>query len=743
VNRRNPWKAATAALLLLGGPAARAVEIHIENNNAPGVGFNDRTPVTPLTLNFGTTRGDQALIDFQTGAAIWGAILRSPVPILIDSAFITAQDDSRFACSASSTVLGYARLTTYDVAPTFPIPQAGYVAALANALAGTDLTPSEAHILARFNADLGTAACAFPAAWYFGLDTQIQGSNVSLLVTLLHEFGHGLGYISFVDPSSGSSSTDPFSSFDYRLFDVDAGTQWTSDTSAERKSLVVTPRSVAFDGTTVRADIPQFLLDVPTLTVSANGGPSTQLVSVPGLFSGPLTGSGAVVVANPLDACADFTNAAQLSGRVALIRRSNPDAGLPCHFWDKANRAEDAGATAVLIFDYTSEPLVEMQGAPQLSIPAVFISQQDGQTLQNEVGQGTVTAGFIPSAEPSNTDPSGTRVLLYTPTTLSLGSTLNHWNSNSYPHTLLMEYSIQDDIRLNLDLTPAVMADMGWSVVQGLSVSVVKALDPNVPAGGEARFLIAIVNRRQTAIDSVSLNLQSPSGTTLVSNQGACTTAFPCALGTLPPGAVLLMVTTLRAAASAADPFTVTATLSPATVFAGDNLTATTTPPVATGGDLQVSVSGPTQLVANATASFKTTVTNAGPGTAAGVSLGGQLVASDGTPLTATNAGACIGNFPCPLGAMVSGASQTINSTFTVPAGFTAGVTFTATATSTTPDPNPANNTATASIAGSGSDGGTGSSSKGGCSATGEPATALAFGALAMALALRRRGNPT
>jgi hypothetical protein len=733
MSHRHPARVAAAALVLLAGPAALAVEIRVQNNNAPGVGFNDQTPATPVALNFGTTRGDQALIDFQTGAAIWGATLRSPVPVVIDSAFVTGAEDSRFACSASSTVLGYARLTSYEVGTTFPNPQAGYVAALANALAGMDFTPGEAHISARFNADLGTAACAFPAAWYFGLDTQIPGSDVSLLVTLSHEFGHGLGYVSFVDASSGSSGTDPFSIFDYHVFDVDAGTVWTTDSVPERQKLAVTPLGLGFDGAAIRAGIPQFLQDVPILTVSANGGPSSQLASVPGLFSGPLTGSGEVVLASPLDACANLTNAAELNGKVALIERSNPDAGAPCHFWDKSNRAAAAGAVAVLIFDYTAEPLVKMQGSPTLSIPAVFISQQDGQTLQSEVAQGPVSAGFVPSTEPSNTDPSGTRVLLYTPSTLRLGSSLVHWNSSSYPHTLLMEYAIQDDIRLNLDLTPAVMADMGWSVVEGLTVSVVKALDPNVPAGGEASFLVAIINRRTTAVDNVSLNLVAPAGTTLVSNQGACTGVFPCALGTLQSGELRLLVTTLRAAATAADPFTVTVTLTPATTGADDNLTATATPPVALGGDLQVKVTAPTTLVAGSIATFTTTVTNAGPSTATDVALAGAVVASDGTPLTPSNSGGCSSGFPCALGTLASGAQVTVTSTFTVPASFRASATLTASVTSSSPDPNPANNTASATAKVPGG---------GGCSSTGEPATALGFAAWAMVLALRRRSNP-
>src|SRR3954451_15731772 len=92
-----------AGLLLAGSvPSFAAADIVIVNTNAPGVGFNDPTPATPVGGNPGTTVGQQRLIAFQYAADLWGSILNSPVPIYIQSAF------QSLSCNATSGALGAA-----------------------------------------------------------------------------------------------------------------------------------------------------------------------------------------------------------------------------------------------------------------------------------------------------------------------------------------------------------------------------------------------------------------------------------------------------------------------------------------------------------------------------------------------------------------------------------------------------------------------------------------------------------
>jgi uncharacterized protein (TIGR03382 family) len=720
-----------AALSLVTASRALAADLTIQNTQAPG--FSDATPATPLLLNFGTSRGDQALIVFQAATAMWGAALKSSVPILIDSEFDSVTTNSNFACSADGTVLAYTRPNADFTSPNFPNTAAGYVISLANALSGADLGGGQPEFTVNINADLGTPKCDFPAAWYFGLDMQIPDNAISLFTTLMHEFSHGLGFISFVDPDNGTGN--PLSIFDYHIFDVTAGVPWTSETAPMRQQLVITPSSIGFDGVAVRADIPTYLAPPPILEVTFNAT-TTQLNFAEGQFSGPLVGSGPLVAAVPLDACADLSNGSELNGKFALIERSFADAGVVCSFISKTQRAADAGAIGVIIYDYTGEPLIEMAGTPALNIPAAFISNQDGMTLQSELGQGPVGVDFGVAAQVSNTDPSGTRVLLYTPPTVSSGSSVSHWNSNSYPHTLLLEYANEPDIRLNMDFTPDVMSDLGWSIVTGLGVSVVKLLDPEVPAGAQFSYLIAVLNRRSTSITGVTLDLALPAGTTFISNVSSpagCATAFPCALGPMQAGEVLLVVTTVQAPLTAASPFVATATLTPSSSDGSDNLTASSTQTVASGGDVRVTVTGPSPVTTGEPAVLTTTVTNAGPGDAASVVVTGTVAGTSGVlPGFTSNTGDCTNAFPCALRTIPAGTTRTITSTFSIPAGFANGATFTTTVTSATPDTNTANNSASFAFT-------TGGGGSGGCSATNEPATFLGLAGLALGLILRRR----
>jgi uncharacterized protein (TIGR03382 family) len=730
------WTALPAALVLAASPAGYAADLNIQNVRAAG--FSDPTPASPLGLNPGTNRGDQALIVFQTAAAMWGATVRSTVPILIDSQFDSATTNNEFACTSQGTVLAFTQPSGYFTSSSYPNPTAGYPVPLANALSEAENTNAQTpQFQVNINADLGTTKCDFPAAWYFGLDTQIPEGGISLLTTLLHEFGHGLGYSSLVDPSTGEGS-GPLSIFDFHIWDVPDNASWTTRSIADRKQLAHTPNSLAFKGPAVQADIPTYLSAPPTL-FSVFNSVTTDINFAQGEFSGPLSGTGELVAAVPLDGCSDLSN--DVHGKFALIERSFADAGVVCTFISKAARAADAGAIGVIIYDDVPEALVDMTGTPALNIPATFISNTDGTTLQTELAAGTgpVTVGFGTATQISNTDPSETMVLLYTPATLKPGSSLIHWNTNSYPHTLMLEFANEPDIRLNMDLTPDVMSDLGWSVT-GLGVSLVKLLDPQVPAGAEFPYLIAVINRRPTSIADVQVNLSLPAGATLLSTASSpvgCSTGFPCNVGTMQAGEVLLIVATVHAPLNATAPFIATATVTPSSSGANDSLTSTSTQTVASGGDLQVTVTGPATLTPGAAATITTKVTNAGPGDAAAVVVNGSVTGTAANPpVFVSNDGECVAAFPCTFGTVVKGETVSFTSTFTVPATFQSGAKFTAVATSATPDSNSGNNSASFTFAL-----GTASSGGGGCSSSGGPATLSGLLGLALAFVLRRRNT--
>ena len=84
--------AASAASLAIGTAFlvqdVNAATFVIVNNDGPGEGFNDPTPVSPIGGNPGTTLGQQRLNCFIRAGEIWGAILQSNVNITIDDCFM-------------------------------------------------------------------------------------------------------------------------------------------------------------------------------------------------------------------------------------------------------------------------------------------------------------------------------------------------------------------------------------------------------------------------------------------------------------------------------------------------------------------------------------------------------------------------------------------------------------------------------------------------------------------------------
>ena len=134
-----PLAAAVLALLTLAAciaPAHASSTITIINADGLGEGFNEQTPAVPVGGNPGTTIGDQRWNVFQQAANIWGSILTSPVPILIQAGF------NPMSCTATTAVLGSAgpRFVEFDD-PGFQYQGYWYHEALANKEAGFDLTP--------------------------------------------------------------------------------------------------------------------------------------------------------------------------------------------------------------------------------------------------------------------------------------------------------------------------------------------------------------------------------------------------------------------------------------------------------------------------------------------------------------------------------------------------------------------------------------------------------------------------
>ncbi|GIU82857.1 MAG: carboxypeptidase regulatory-like domain-containing protein [Acidobacteria bacterium] len=222
--------------------------ITIINNDGPNEGFNDPTPVSPEGGNNGTTLGQQRLNVFNFAAQIWGAFLDSSVTIQVRSNF------DPLTCTSTSAVLGSAG-TIYVIRDftNAQLTNTWYHAALANKQAGTDLSTTNPDIQATFNSSLnGNPSCLGGFRFYLGLDNSTPSNTVNLLVVVLHELGHGLGFSSFVNGSTGqlfNNLPDVYTTF---MFDRTQNLYWNNMTNGQRQASATNNGNVLWDGPNVR-----------------------------------------------------------------------------------------------------------------------------------------------------------------------------------------------------------------------------------------------------------------------------------------------------------------------------------------------------------------------------------------------------------------------------------------------------------------------------------------------------------
>jgi hypothetical protein len=454
------------------GSAQAAATIVINNLNAPGVGFNETTPATPVGGNTGTTVGQQRLIAFTHAANIWGATLTSPVPIVINAQF------TPLACTATGAVLGSAGAT--QVFADFPgAPKAGtiYSYALANKLYGKEISDAPgAQINARFNSELGKPNCLAGSSFYFGLDGN-EGNNIDFVATLLHEMGHGLGFQTFTNGATGAQFAGYPSVWDHNLLDNTTGKLWVNMTDAERAASSLKASGLSWTGAHVTADVPSVLTATGQLRIigagaSANGDLYTigEADFGPKLDKSPVTGQIAQVAMqadSPGSACTPFNaaNAAAVRRNIALVSRGT------CGFAVKVKNAQDAGAIGVIVADNVPGAVAGMGGAdPTITIPAVRVTQADGALIAASLAKPNGnTAGTVGKFERSKTLISGAdaqrRITMFTPNPYQPGSSVSHYNTTA-TRNQLMEPAISADLTHSLtapiDLTLDLLKDIGW-----------------------------------------------------------------------------------------------------------------------------------------------------------------------------------------------------------------------------------------------------------------------------------------
>lgn len=476
--------------------SAQAADFKLINEDPANVGLNDTTPVAPIGGNPGTTRGAQARIVYKFAMDMWGGVLESSETINVYASF------APLTCTAASGTLAQAGANW-----TFNLTDGDgktrrYGSALADAVLGFDVVgyfqslgqiPADdsGDIFSQFNGRLGQAGCLDGLSWYFGLDGNTPAGQVNFLNVVMHEIGHGLGAQSFINKTSGAFTSGISDPYAYNAYDNVLNARFESMTNAQRALAMRTPGRTVWTGAQVNGNATYALGKRNTLRPTAPAAIAGKDYEVGYAAFGPLatpanfpnrplvlvddgnsTATGGVGTTS--DGCSalgagttntstiTYVNAAAVAGKVAVIDRGT------CSFEYKAKIAKDNGAAAVIIINNAAGVIDMGMGAPPttgLDIPTVMISLADGNELKANLAG--AAGGLFLSNLTAGSDGAG-RVRLYSPTTVASGSTFSHFDTVLFPDALMEPFdspTVQG--QFNVDLTPGLFADIGWTLNPG------------------------------------------------------------------------------------------------------------------------------------------------------------------------------------------------------------------------------------------------------------------------------------
>jgi hypothetical protein len=360
-------------------------QLTIRIQDSAGTGFNDP--------DLGAQR--RAAIEFV--AQVWGSLLASPVEINVGVSF-QSQD-----CDDTGAVLAFASPQfIFESFQGAPVGGTWHAGPLAESLSGQNLSledvsnPDAADIEAVFNPDIDTGCLGSGSRFYYGLDGNVPVNQISFVNVALHELGHGLGFLSLVDPGTGAQLLGLPDAYSRLLFDNDLGRTWANMTNAQRRISAVNSQRVAWSGQRVTTAARNLLEPGPVVTVSAPQAIAGNYRVATAQFGPPLTTAGLAGQlaiardgsAEPNLVCAPVANAAEIAGKIALIDRGT------CLFVDKVKNAQNAGAVGVIIVNNVPDAPIGLGGDdPSIVIPSVHLSQADGALLKE-----VLTVGLPPLA---------------------------------------------------------------------------------------------------------------------------------------------------------------------------------------------------------------------------------------------------------------------------------------------------------------------------------------------------------
>lgn len=149
---------------------------------------------------------EEAKVAFSKAVELWSYLIHAHDTIIIDATWKPLDPGVLGSCGAENYFRNFKNA---------PIKNTWYPVAIANKLAGFDLDPDAQDITANFSSSF---------SWYLGTDGNCPPDKFDFVSIVLHELGHGLGFIGSgnMTGSSGSwgyGTTSPFI-FDRYVYDV-------------------------------------------------------------------------------------------------------------------------------------------------------------------------------------------------------------------------------------------------------------------------------------------------------------------------------------------------------------------------------------------------------------------------------------------------------------------------------------------------------------------------------------------
>ncbi len=373
------------------------VELHVFDLDAPGTGFTDPAPFAGAPGNGAATLGEARVNLFNAVLGAWGAALSSDVPVDV---LVTW---TPLPCSPGGAVLAASGplFVFSDDSGVLPFQNTWYPSPLAEALVGQDLTgaPSDdgGDVIVFMNSSIDDGCLGAGTGLYYGLDGNSPPNQVDVAPVVLHELGHGLGFTSFTDETTGEELQGLPGVFDQLVFDEDAHQPWPALSDAQRQASAVDFRDVTWKGEKANEMAHAYLgFGVPELEITSPAAVAGTYEIGGAQFGGEVPAGGlagriACLVDAPdlpaatssvadrtiFDGCSAAENPAQVAGRLALIDRGQ------CSFVDKARNAQAAGAIGVLIVNNAGDAPIGLGGtAPDVTIPVVSLGAGDGNRIR-------------------------------------------------------------------------------------------------------------------------------------------------------------------------------------------------------------------------------------------------------------------------------------------------------------------------------------------------------------------------